>query len=98
MKALVDANRRITTREIRLSLNLSNSTVYDHLKGLELSRCSMYGFPCNDVYYWFHVYIGQEKDPLLQRIITGVENWVVCNNVKHKTSWSKKDDPAQTIS
>ncbi|GFS72400.1 histone-lysine N-methyltransferase SETMAR [Trichonephila clavipes] len=36
-KALVDANRRITTREIGLRLNLSNSTVYDHLKGLGLS-------------------------------------------------------------
>lgn len=30
IKALVDANRRITTREIGLRLNLSNSTVYDH--------------------------------------------------------------------
>ncbi|GFV65734.1 histone-lysine N-methyltransferase SETMAR [Trichonephila clavipes] len=37
IKALVDANRRITTREIKLRLNLSNSTVYDHLKGLGLS-------------------------------------------------------------
>ncbi|GFX10371.1 histone-lysine N-methyltransferase SETMAR [Trichonephila clavipes] len=37
IKALVDANRRITTREIGLRLNLSNSTVYDHLKGLTLS-------------------------------------------------------------
>ncbi|GFX67324.1 histone-lysine N-methyltransferase SETMAR [Trichonephila clavipes] len=36
-KALVDANRRITTREIRLRLNLSNSTDYDQLKGLGLS-------------------------------------------------------------
>ncbi|GFX58543.1 histone-lysine N-methyltransferase SETMAR [Trichonephila clavipes] len=37
IKALVDANRRITTREIGLRLNLSNSTVNDHLKGLGLS-------------------------------------------------------------
>ncbi|GFX67218.1 histone-lysine N-methyltransferase SETMAR [Trichonephila clavipes] len=37
VKALVDANRRITTREIGLRLNVSNSTVYDHLKGLGLS-------------------------------------------------------------
>ncbi|GFX17356.1 membrane metallo-endopeptidase-like 1 [Trichonephila clavipes] len=37
IKALVDANRRITTREIGMRLNLSNSTVYDHLKGLGLS-------------------------------------------------------------
>ena len=37
IKALVDANRRITTREIGERLNLSNSTVYDHLKGLGLT-------------------------------------------------------------
>ncbi|CAK1597914.1 unnamed protein product [Parnassius mnemosyne] len=36
IKALVDVNRRITTPEFRLRLNLSNSTVYDHLKGLGL--------------------------------------------------------------
>ncbi|GFT15774.1 histone-lysine N-methyltransferase SETMAR [Trichonephila clavipes] len=37
IKALVDANLRITTHEIGLRLNVSNSTVYDHLKGLGLS-------------------------------------------------------------
>ncbi|GFX16415.1 histone-lysine N-methyltransferase SETMAR [Trichonephila clavipes] len=37
IKAFMDANRRITTREIELRLNLSNSTVYDHLKYLGLS-------------------------------------------------------------
>ncbi|XP_049821930.1 histone-lysine N-methyltransferase SETMAR-like [Aethina tumida] len=37
IKALVDANRRITTREIGLRLNLSNSTVHDHLKSLGFS-------------------------------------------------------------
>ncbi|GFY17909.1 histone-lysine N-methyltransferase SETMAR [Trichonephila clavipes] len=37
IKALVDANRRITTRVIGLRLNLSNSTVYDHVKGPGLS-------------------------------------------------------------
>ncbi|GFX80486.1 mariner Mos1 transposase [Trichonephila clavipes] len=37
IKAIFDANRRITTRKIELRLNLSNSTVYDNLKGLGLS-------------------------------------------------------------
>ncbi|GFT35750.1 histone-lysine N-methyltransferase SETMAR [Trichonephila clavipes] len=36
IKALVDANRRITAREIGFRLNLSNSKVYDHLNGLGL--------------------------------------------------------------
>ena len=32
IKALIDANRRITTREIAERLNISNSTVHDYLK------------------------------------------------------------------
>lgn len=36
IKALINANRRITTREIAEKLNLSNSTNYDHLKRLGL--------------------------------------------------------------
>ncbi|GFW46848.1 histone-lysine N-methyltransferase SETMAR [Trichonephila clavipes] len=39
-----------------------------------------------------------ENYPFLKRIITGDEKWVVYNNVKRKRSWSKKDEPAQTIS
>jgi len=34
IKALIDANRRITTRDIAERLNLSNSTVHDHVKRL----------------------------------------------------------------
>ncbi|XP_046813879.1 histone-lysine N-methyltransferase SETMAR-like [Vespa crabro] len=37
IKALVDANRQITTREIGERLNLLNLTVYGHLKGLGLT-------------------------------------------------------------
>ncbi|GFS66531.1 histone-lysine N-methyltransferase SETMAR [Trichonephila clavipes] len=44
IKALVDANRRITTREIGSRLNLSNSTVYDHLKGWDYPRSSILSF------------------------------------------------------
>ena len=40
----------------------------------------------------------QRNDPLLKRIVTGDEKWFVYNNVKRKRSWSKKDEPAQTIS
>ncbi|GFT97300.1 histone-lysine N-methyltransferase SETMAR [Trichonephila clavipes] len=45
INALLDANRRITTREIGLRLNLSNSMVYDHLKAWDYPRILMYGFP-----------------------------------------------------
>ncbi|GFW48364.1 histone-lysine N-methyltransferase SETMAR [Trichonephila clavipes] len=93
IKALVDANRRVTTREIGLRLNLSNSTVCDHLKGLGLSSKLDVWVP--------HVLTERiasqtchENYPFLMRITTGDEKWVVCNNVKRKRSWSKKDEPA----
>ena len=34
IKSLVDANRRITTRQIVERLNLSNATVHKHMKRL----------------------------------------------------------------
>ena len=39
-----------------------------------------------------------EFDPLLNRIITGDEKWIVYNNVVRKRSWSKRDEPPQTTS
>ncbi|GFW85519.1 histone-lysine N-methyltransferase SETMAR [Trichonephila clavipes] len=82
IKALVDANRRITTREIGLRLNyLSNSTVYDHLKGLGLSSKLDVWVPhvlternlclCIDV--CDSLLKRHENDPFLKRIITGDE-------------------------
>ncbi|GFX83066.1 histone-lysine N-methyltransferase SETMAR [Trichonephila clavipes] len=81
IKALVEANRRITRREIGLRLNLSNSTVYDHLKGLGLSskldvwvshvlteRNLCRRFDVCDSFLK-----RQENDPFLKRIITGDE-------------------------
>ncbi|GFT60252.1 histone-lysine N-methyltransferase SETMAR [Trichonephila clavipes] len=96
IKALVDANRRITTREIGLRLNLSNSTVYDHLKGLGLSSKLDVWVPhvlteinlCRRIHVCDSLLKRQENDPFLKRIITGDE----------KGHEAKKDEPAQTIS
>ncbi|XP_046828276.1 histone-lysine N-methyltransferase SETMAR-like [Vespa crabro] len=106
IKALVDANRRITTREIGERLNLSNSTVYDHLKGLGLTSKLDILVPhvlternfCRRVDVCDSFLKRHENDPFLKRIITGDEKWVVYNNVKRKRSWSKKDEQAQSIS
>ncbi|GFT57266.1 histone-lysine N-methyltransferase SETMAR [Trichonephila clavipes] len=96
IKALVDANRRITTREIGLRLNLSNSTVYDHLKSLGLSsKLDVWVLHvltkinlCRRIDVCDSLLKRHENDPFLKRIITG----------GRKRSWSKKDEPAQTIS
>ncbi|GFT37025.1 histone-lysine N-methyltransferase SETMAR [Trichonephila clavipes] len=81
IKALVDVNRRITTREIGLRLNLSNSTVYDHLKGLGLSSKLDVWVPhilternlCRRIDVCNSLLKRHENDPFLKRIITGDE-------------------------
>ena len=103
IKALIDANRRITTREIVERLNLSNSTVHDYLKRLGLiSKLDMWVLHvlternlCRRVDVCNLLLKRQENDPFLKRIITGDEKWVVYN-VKRKRSWSKKDEPAES--
>jgi [histone H3]-lysine36 N-dimethyltransferase SETMAR len=106
IKALIDANRRITTREIAERLSLSNSTVHDHLKRLGLiSKLDIWVLHvlternlCRRVNVCDLLLKRQENDPFLKRIITGDEKWVVYNNVKRKRSWSKKDEPIQSTS
>ena len=106
IKSLVDANRRITTREIAERLNLSNATVHKHMKRLGLISKLDIWVPhvlternllrrINDCDTLIR---RQRNDPFLKRIVTGDEKWVVYNNVKRKRSWSKKDTPAQTTS
>nr|APL98298.1 putative DD34D transposase [Bactrocera tryoni] len=106
IKSLVDANRRITTREIAERLNLSNATVHKHMKRLGLISKLDIWVPhvlternllrrINDCDLLIK---RQRSDPFLKRIVTGDEKWVVYKNVKRKRSWSKKDEPAQTTS
>ncbi|GFY26082.1 mariner transposase [Trichonephila clavipes] len=81
IKTSVDANQRITTREIGLRLNLSNSTVYDHLKGLGLSSKFDVWVPhvlteinlCRRIDVCDSLPKRHENDPFLKRIITGDE-------------------------
>ncbi|GFU99611.1 histone-lysine N-methyltransferase SETMAR [Trichonephila clavipes] len=81
IKALVNTNRRITTREIELRLNLSNSTLYDHLKGLGLSsKLDVWVSHvlternlCRRIDVCDSLPKRHENDPFLKRIITGDE-------------------------
>ncbi|XP_046814166.1 histone-lysine N-methyltransferase SETMAR-like [Vespa crabro] len=77
IKALIDANRRITIREIGERLNLSNSTIYDHLKGLSLNSKLDIWVPhllternlCRRVEVCDLLLKRYENDPFLKRII-----------------------------
>ena len=100
IKALVDANRRITTREVGEGLNLSNSTVHNPLKGLGLtSKLNIWERNlCHRIDVCVSPLKRHENDPFLNCIIIGDKKWIVTNNVKRKSSWSKKDETAQSIS
>ncbi|GFV90754.1 histone-lysine N-methyltransferase SETMAR [Trichonephila clavipes] len=105
IKALVDTNRRLITCEINEGLNLSNSFVYDHLKGLGLSsRLDIWvphGLTRKDLFRRVDVcdslLKSHENNPFLKRIIIGDEKWLVYNDVKRKRSWRKNDEPALKI-
>ncbi|GFW86721.1 histone-lysine N-methyltransferase SETMAR [Trichonephila clavipes] len=93
----VDANRRITTREIRLRINLSNSPVYDHLKGLGLSSKLDVWVPhvliqrklCRRIDICDSLLKRHENDPFLKRIITGVEKGHGAKKMNRLKSFSK---------
>ncbi|GFT93178.1 cubilin [Trichonephila clavipes] len=105
IKALVDANRRITTREIGERFHLSYSTVYDHSKVLSIASKLDIWIPhvlternlCRRFDACDSLLKRHENYPFLKRIITGDNKWVLYNNFNLKRSWSKKDEPAQSI-
>lgn len=89
IKTLVDANCRITTREIAEKLNLLNSTVHDHLKHLGfVSKVDVWvPHSLKEIYLIRRITIcdsllkRKENDPFFKRIITGDGKWIVYNNV-----------------
>ena len=98
IKSLVDAKRRITTREIAERLNLSKHlgliTKHDIWVPHVLAERILLR-RINDCYALIR---RKRNDTFLKRIVTDDKNWVVYNNVKRKRSWSKKYEPAQTTS
>ena len=106
IKAIIESDRHVTVREIEEMLKIPKSTIEHHiqrfglvkklniwipheLKAIHLTKlinaCDLH-LKCN------------EFDPLLKRIITGDENWIVYNNVVGKRSWSMRDEPPQKTS
>lgn len=79
------------TLEIGERINFLNSIFHEHVNALGLIlKLDMHVPHILTERLFFKC---QENDPCLTRIIPGNEKWVVTNNVKHKESWSKKDEP-----
>ena len=106
IKAMIENNRRRTTREITEKLNISHTCVERHLKQLGYVNKLDIWVPhkFNEIQLTKRISIcdsllnHNETDPFLKRTITGDEKWVVCDNVGRKKSWSKRDEPAQSTS
>ena len=106
IKAMIENNRRSTTREISEKLNISYTCVQRHLKQLGYVNKLDIWVPhkLNEIQLTKRISICDtllkriETDPFLKRIITSDEKWVVYDNVVRKRSWSKRDEPAQSTS
>ena len=106
MKAMIENNRRSTTQEIAGKLNISHTCVERHLKQLGyVNKLDIwFTHKLNEFQLTKRISIcdsllkRNETDPFLKRIVTGDEKWVVYDNVVQKSSWSKRDEPVQSIS
>ena len=106
IKAMIENNRRSTTREIAEKLKISRTCVERYLKQLGYVNKLDIWVPhkLKEIQLTKRMYVcdsllkRNETDPFSKRIITDDEKWVVYDNVVRKRSWSKRDDPARSIS
>ena len=104
IKAMIENNRRSTTREITEKLNISHTCVERQLKQIGYVNKLDIWVPhkLNEIQLTKRITIcdsllkRNETDPLLKRIIKSDEKWVAYVNVVRKRSWSKGDEPAQS--
>ena len=104
IKALVDGNHAYTTRDVAEILNVSKSSVENHLKALGYASKLDVWTPrqLEQVHLLKRIITRdsllkpEENDPFLKRVITGDEKWIVCGDIERKESWSKRDEPAQS--
>ncbi|XP_015437444.1 PREDICTED: histone-lysine N-methyltransferase SETMAR-like [Dufourea novaeangliae] len=106
IKAIIEEDRHITVREIAERLNVSHTTIENHLKCLGVAK----KLDIWVLHILKEIHLTQrinicdmhlkrnEADPFLKRIITGNEKWVMYSNIIRKRSWSKRDEPAQSTS
>lgn len=90
IKALVDGNRRYATRNVTEILNVSKSSVENHLKALGYLSNSMFGTPqqLEKVHLVRFIAVRDSllkregNDPFLKRLTTGDETWIVHGNIE----------------
>jgi histone-lysine N-methyltransferase SETMAR len=95
LKSLIESDPRLTIQELSEKLNVSWSTVQEHLKKIgKVNRRGIW-FPhelseknkaqrriiCNSLL------TRQLKEPFLERVVTGDEKWVLYVNTERKNQW-----------
>ncbi len=100
--ALIESNRRLTTGEIAENLDISKSSVENHLKQLGyISKLDIWvPYELKEIHLTKRIDISILSWNVKKTIhfemkklmITGDEKWIVYNNIKRKRSWSKSDE------
>ena len=105
VSALVENNPRITTEEIAERMNIDNSSAFRHLKKLGFTSKLDTWVPhslternkLNRVSVAISLLGRHEKEPFLDRIVTGDEKWILYNNVQRKRNWKKAGEGAEPV-
>lgn len=105
VRTLVKARPRITTEEIAETLSINKSTAFRRLKQLGyISKLDTWVPHClternklNRMNVALSLQARHEKDPFLDRLVTGDEKWVLYNNVQRKRTWKQTGEKAEPV-
>ena len=105
VSALVENNPRITTEEIAERMNIDNSSAFRHLKKLGFTSKLDTWVPhslternkLNRISVAISLLGRHEKEPFLNRIVTGDEKWILYNNIQRKRKWKKAGEGAEPV-
>ena len=93
MKAIIESNRHITVREFAKQLNVSHTTIENHIRRLGIDKIYIWvPHESKGVNLTQRINISNVMyiDLFLKRIITGDGKWIAYNNVNRKRVQSKR--------
>lgn len=106
IKAVINSEHHSTTREIADQLNISHTTVENHLKQLGYVNKLDVWVPheLKEIHLVKRINVcdsllkRNENHPFLKQLVTGDEKWISYDNVKRKRSWLQPGEPVPTTS
>ena len=102
---VVEENPRVTTDELAIMFDCSNSTIFEHLKSLgkkcKAGRWVPHTLTANNrtqrLSICTSLLLKQRREPFFDRLVTGDEKWVLYDNVTMRKQWlSPGQSPAPT--